>query len=92
MRNYNDIDREKAQVARFANQLAFTPDYPEPRKDGFIFKYVNGILLFVELIAEGRCDQHRAIFPNGKQILCGMAEIDQAIRFRMPPRLSDYNL
>jgi hypothetical protein len=31
MRNYNDIDREKAQVARFANQLAFTPDYPEPR-------------------------------------------------------------
>lgn len=93
MRKYNDHDRELANQARFANILAITSE-PRPldRVPGYIIHFVNNKFTIVDLEPEGYCNQHRAIFPVGIEIVSGMDGIHEKIREIMPPLMSWRNL
>ena len=89
MRKYDDNDRLLANQARFAKIMAI-PAEPRPldRVPGYIVHFVNGIFTVVDLQPEGYCNQHRAIMPNGIEIVSGMDGIHAEIREIMPPLMS----
>jgi len=80
------ISGENLRLAKILARPA--PDYPQDRQPGQIIQRQNGQELIVELIPWGRCDQHRAVFPDGSEIRAGMDEIHAEIRRRLPPRKS----
>ena len=89
IRKYNDYDRKVANDVRFANILAREP---RPtildRIPGYIIHFVNNKFTVVDLQPEGYCNQHRAIFQNGIEIVSGMDGIHAKIREIMPPLMS----
>ena len=89
MRKYNDYNREVANKVRFANILKL-PLEPRPldRVPGYIIHFVNNKFTVIDLQPEGYCNQHRAIFPNGIEIVSGMDGIHEKIREIMPPLMS----
>ena len=93
MRKYDDNDRDLANQVRFANILARELE-PRPldRVPGYIIHFVNNKFTVVDLKPEGYCNQHRAIFKNGIEIVSGMDGIHAKIREIMPPLMSWRNL
>ena len=69
-----------------------SPNYPLDRVPGYIVQFVNNRFQVVDLLPEGYCNQHRAIFQNGIEIVAGMDAIHAELRKRMPPLLGWRNL
>ena len=86
-RKYTDTDRAKATNNRLVHALSrIGTDYPQDREPGRIIQRQNGQEMIVDLIPWGRCDQWRAVFPDGTEVRGGMDKIHAEIRGRMPPR------